>query len=80
VRGVSDRKQGSTGSSQADGKFWNAVMVVISAFCIFGGVYVVYAFYHLLKRSLFFSTVSGVGLFAVGFVLMGYLIKRKVIS
>jgi formate hydrogenlyase subunit 3/multisubunit Na+/H+ antiporter MnhD subunit len=55
-------------------------MVVIAAFCIFGGAYAVYAFNHLLKRGLLFSTVSGVGLFAVGLVLMGYLAKRRVIS
>jgi uncharacterized protein YwlG (UPF0340 family) len=80
VRSLSDRKQGSTGSSQAGGKFWNALMVVIAAFCIFGGAYAVYAFNHLLKRGLLFSTISGVALFAIGLVLIGYLVKRKVIS
>jgi formate hydrogenlyase subunit 3/multisubunit Na+/H+ antiporter MnhD subunit len=77
---VSDRKQGSTGSSRADGKFLNALLVVIAAVCTFGGPYAVYAFYHLLKRGLLFSTVSGVGVFAVGLALLGYLAKKKVIS
>jgi formate hydrogenlyase subunit 3/multisubunit Na+/H+ antiporter MnhD subunit len=80
VRSVSDRKQGSTGSSRTDGNFLNALLVVIAALCTFGGSYVVYAFYHLLKRSLLFSTVSGAGLFAVGLALIGYLAKKKVIS
>jgi formate hydrogenlyase subunit 3/multisubunit Na+/H+ antiporter MnhD subunit len=80
VGGVTDRKQGGTGSSRADGRVWNALLVVIAAVCTFGGPYAVYVFSHLLKRSLLFSTVSGVGLFAVGMVLTGYLIKKKVIS
>jgi hypothetical protein len=80
VIGVADRKHEGAGSSRADGRFWNALLVVIAAACTFGGPYVVYAFYHVLKHSLLFSTVSGVGLFAVGMVLVGYLIKRKAIS
>jgi hypothetical protein len=80
VRSVSDRKQGSGGSGRSDGKFLNALLVVITALCTFGGPYVVYALYHLLKRSLLFSTVSGVGVFAVGLALIGYLTKRKVFS
>jgi len=77
---MSNRKQGSTGSSRGDGKFWNALLVVIAAACTFGGPYVVYAFHHLLKRGLLFSTLSGVGIFAVGLALVGYLIKKKIIS
>jgi formate hydrogenlyase subunit 3/multisubunit Na+/H+ antiporter MnhD subunit len=80
VIGVSDRKQGSTGSGRADRKFLDALLVVFTCLCIFGGAYVAYAFNHLLKRSLLFSTVSGVGLFAIGIALMGYLAKRKIIS
>jgi len=77
---MSDRKQGGSGSSRADGRFWNALLVVIAALCTLGAPYVVYVFYHLLKRSLLFSTLSGVGAFAIGLVLVGYLIKRKIIT
>jgi hypothetical protein len=74
------REKGGGEAPRGERKFWNAILVVLMAVCIYSGPYAVFMLYRVLKHGLLFSTVSGVGLFAIGMVLLGYLIKKKVIT
>jgi hypothetical protein len=77
---MSEQKRGSSGSSRIDVRFQNALLAVAVALFTFGGPYVVYVLTHLFKMDMILSVVSGFALFAVGLALIGYLIKKKVIS
>ena len=62
-------------------KFWRILLVIISVFLLFAGpTYVVYGLGVLLKVNLAASFGTGFALFAVGFVLMWYLVRNKVIQ
>ena len=56
------------------------LLVIIVAFCTFGGPYLVYALAHLLKLDLLVSMASGFSLFAVGLALIMYMAWKKIIS
>jgi hypothetical protein len=58
----------------------NMLLVIIVAFCTFGGPYLVYALAHLLKLNLLVSMASGFSLFAVGLALIMYMAWKKIIS
>jgi hypothetical protein len=78
---MSEQKQESSSSSRPNLGFRNALLVVIAAFCTFAGPYAVYALSsHLFKLDWFVSISAGFVLFAVGLILIGILIKKKVIS
>jgi hypothetical protein len=77
---MNEQKRGSSGSSRIDVRFRNALLAVIAGLFTFGGPYVVYVLTQFLKMDMILSVVSGFALFAVGLALIGYLIKKKVIS
>jgi len=61
-------------------KFWRTVLVIVSVFLIFAGpTYVIYGMAVLLKVNLVASFALGFVLFAVGLVLMRYLVAKKVV-
>jgi drug/metabolite transporter superfamily protein YnfA len=61
------------------GKFWTTFVVLIAALFSFGGPYLSYLLIHF-EMNYTFSMVSGLALFIIGLVLLGYLIKKKIIS
>jgi hypothetical protein len=78
---MSERKQGGSSSSRTGLGFRSSVLVVIAALCGFAGPYLVYVLTsHLLKVDWFVSIAAGFALFAVGVVLIGVLIRKKIIS
>ena len=62
-------------------KFGKTLMVILSVILIFAGpTYIVYGLYVILGLSLVPSFVVGFVLFAVGIVMMWYLVKQKIVS
>jgi len=62
-------------------KFWRTLLTLVSVILIFAGpTYGIYALAVLLKVNLAVSFATGFILFAVGMMLMWYLIKNKVIE
>ncbi len=67
-------------SGLVSSKFWRVLLTIISVFMIFAGpTYVIYGLVILLKVNLVASFGVGFFLFAVGLVLMRYLVHKKVI-
>lgn len=62
-------------------KFWRTLLTLVSVILIFAGpTYGIYALAVLLKVNLAVSVATGFVLFAVGMMLMWYLMKNKVIE
>jgi len=61
-------------------KYGKMVLVIFAALFVFGGPYLVYVLAHILDLNYFVSIASGFALFIVGFVLLWYLIKNKVVT
>lgn len=62
-------------------KFWRTLLTLVSVLLIFAGpTYGIYALAVLLGVNLVASFAVGFVLFAVGVVLMWYLLKNKVIE
>ncbi len=61
-------------------KYFKLLLVILAGLFTFGAPYVVYLSNHLLKRGIFFSFAGGFLSFAIGLVLIWYLIRSKVIS
>jgi len=62
-------------------KFWRTLLTILSVFLIFAGpTYVIYALAVLLEVNLAASFAAGFILFAVGMVLMYFLVKKKVVT
>jgi hypothetical protein len=71
----------TVGNDFLSSKFWRVLLVIISVIMIFAGpTYVIYGLVVLLGVNLAASFVTGFILFAVGLVLMWYLVRKKVIS
>jgi len=77
---MSEQKQEKVSPTRIDTRFRNTLLVVLVALFTFGGPYLAYVLTRFLNLDLTVSVVSGFVLFAVGLVLIGYLIKNKVIS
>ncbi|MCW4046405.1 MAG: hypothetical protein NWE99_02435 [Candidatus Bathyarchaeota archaeon] len=70
----------SIGGLDMSSKFWRVFLVVVAAFLIFAGpTYVSYVLSDILKVNYVASIVSGLVLFALGLVLMAFLIRKKII-
>lgn len=70
----------SIGGLDMSSKFWRVFLVVVTAFLIFAGpTYVSYVLTDILKVNYVASVVSGLVLFALGLVLMVFLIRKKII-
>ena len=71
----------SSGMFDFDSKFWRTTLVVVAGLLIFAGpTYVPYVLSNILRFDYVASVVSGVVLLVVGLLLMGYLIRKKVIT
>ncbi len=67
-------------SGMMSSKFIRTLLVILSVFLIFAGpTYVIYGMAILLKVNLVASFAVGFVLFAVGLVLMRYLVHKKVV-
>lgn len=77
---MSDQKKERAGQTGTDARFHNALLVVVAALCTFGGPYLVYALTRSANLDMIVSAATGFVLFAVGLVLIAYLIRKKVIS
>jgi uncharacterized membrane protein len=70
----------TVGNDFISSKFWRILLVIISVIMIFAGpTYVIYGLAVLLKVDLAASFATGFILFAIGLVLMWYLVRKKVI-
>lgn len=62
-------------------KFWKTFLILLAVILIFAGpTYAALALWRALDLDYALSMVSGFSLFVVGFVLLMFLIKRKIIS
>jgi hypothetical protein len=75
---MAEEKQGKTG--MLGSRYWKAFLVIIAGLFTFGGPYLAYVSVHLFKVSVPISMISGLALFAVGLVLVWYLVKNKVVT
>jgi len=71
----------STGMIDLDSKFWRSTLLLISVLLIFAGpTYVPYVMSDIAHVNYVASILVGVVLFAVGLLLMWFLIRKKVIT
>jgi hypothetical protein len=71
----------TVGNDFISSKFWRILLVILSVIMIFAGpTYVIYGLVILLGVNLAASFATGFILFAIGLVLMWYLLRKKVIS
>ena len=78
---MKDENEGSGSSRMLDlnSKFWRTFLTLIAVVLIFAGpTYVTYAL-NALNIAYLASVIVGIVLFAVGLVLLFYLIRKKVI-
>ena len=61
-------------------KYPKMLVIIIMALLLFGGPYILYVLYDVLKVRFLISGVIGFGSVLLGLILMWYLIKTKVIS
>jgi len=73
-----ENKETQTGIMSS--KYWKLLLVILAGLFIFGAPYVVYLASKVLKRGVFFSFTGGLLSLIIGFLLVWYLIKNKVIT
>jgi hypothetical protein len=73
-----ENKETQTGPMSS--KYWKSLLVILAGLFIFGAPYVVYLASKVLKRGVFFSFTGGLLSLIIGFLLVWYLIKNKVIT
>ena len=64
----------------AGSKYWKLLLVILAGLFTFGSPYVAFMANHFLKRGIFFSFAGGFVSFAIGVLLVWYLIRIKVIT
>jgi hypothetical protein len=73
-----EKQQSKTGLMGS--KYLKMLLIIIMALLLFGGPYILYILYDVLKVRFLISGVIGFGSVLSGLILMWYLIKTKVIS
>lgn len=73
-----ENKETETGRMSS--KYWKLLLVLLAGLFIFGAPYVTYLASRVLKRGVFFSFTGGFLSLIIGFLLVWYLIKNKVIT
>jgi hypothetical protein len=74
-------KNQTVDSSLINSKFGKVLLTIVSVFLIFAGpTYGIYALAIILKVNMAASFLTGFILFAIGIVLMRYLVQKKIIS
>ena len=61
-------------------KYVKMLMVILMAFLLFGGPYIVYLINDALEMSFLYAAIAGAASIVLGFVLMWYLIRAKIIT
>jgi len=71
----------NVGRFNVSSKFWRVFLVIAAVFLIFAGpTYFSYLLFDVLDVNYVVSIVSGFVLFIVGLLLMGFLIRKKIIT
>jgi len=73
-----ENKETQTGIMSS--KYWKLLLIILAGLFIFGAPYVVYLASKVLKRGVFFSFTGGLLSLIIGFLLVWYLIRNKVIT
>jgi hypothetical protein len=69
------------GRFNVSSKFWRVVLVIVAVLLIFvGPTYFSYLLHTILNVNYVTSVVSGFVLFIIGFLLMLFLIRKKIIT
>ena len=69
------------GRFDVSSKFWRVLLMIAAVFLIFAGpTYFSYLLFDVLDVNYVVSIVSGFVLFIVGLLLMGFLIRKKIIT
>jgi ABC-type Mn2+/Zn2+ transport system permease subunit len=61
-------------------KYVKMLMVILMAFLLFGGPYIVYLINDALEMSFLYADIAGAVSVVLGLVLMWYLIRAKIIT
>ena len=76
---MSEEKQQNKGLANSS-KYVKMGLVMLTAFLLFAGPYTLYVLNTLFHRGIISSTIGGVIIVFVGLLLLGYLIRSKVIT
>jgi hypothetical protein len=77
---MSQPKKAGASSTTINVRLRNMFLVVLAAFCTFGGPYLVYVLAHLLKADIIDSVACGFALFFFGLGLIVFMIQKKIIT
>ena len=78
---VENDENNNIGGFDVSSKFWRVFLVIAAVFLIFAGpTYFSYLLFDVLDVNYVVSIVSGFVLFIVGLLLMGFLIRKKIIT
>ncbi len=61
-------------------KYVKMLLVILMAFLLFGGPYLVYIVSDILAKRFIYAAVAGAASVVLGLVLMWYLIRAKIIT
>jgi len=61
-------------------KYVKMLLVILMAFLLFGGPYLVYAISSVLEMRFLYAAIAGAASVVLGLVLMWYLIRAKIIT
>jgi cytochrome c biogenesis protein CcdA len=61
-------------------KFWRTFLIIVAALLIFAGpTYLIYLMTNFLKVNQFAAMISGLAMLVVGLLLLGFLVRKKII-
>ena len=74
--------QGKTPTNKGfmSSKYVKMLLVILMAFLLIGGPYLVYAINNVLEMRFLYAAIAGAASVVLGLVLMWYLIRAKVIT
>jgi hypothetical protein len=76
---MSQPKKEGASSTTINVRLRNMLLVILVAFCTFGGPYLVYLLAHLLKADIIVSVACGFALFFFGLGLIVFMVWKKII-
>jgi uncharacterized membrane protein HdeD (DUF308 family) len=78
---VENDESNNVGKFDVSSKFWRVFLVIVAVFLIFAGpTYVSYVLSDVLNVDYVASMVLGFALFIAGLFLMGFLIRKKIVT
>ena len=76
-----DDESNNVGRFNVSSKFWRVVLVLVAVLLIFAGpTYVSYLLNIILNVNYITSVASGFALFIIGFLLLLFLLRKKIIT